>query len=80
MGAPSIGQLKWMRKREKEETKRLRIEKDEAVFKVSKPAVVDLELRNRGVQMEMTKVTTLEKTEKKLGKRRSGQQPGLAEG
>ena len=37
----------------------MRIEKDEAVFKVTRRAVVDLELRNRGVQMEMTRGTTL---------------------
>ena len=80
MGAPSKGELRGMKPQEKEEAKRARIEKDEAVFKVTRPAVVDLELRNRGVQMEMTRGTTLRKTEKKLGERRSGQQPELGEG
>ena len=65
-----------MKRQEKEEAKGVRIE---AVFKVTRPAVVDLELSNRGVQMEMTRGTTLRKTEKKLGERRSGQQPELGE-
>ena len=80
MGPPSKSELRWMKRKEKEEAKREKIEKDEAVFKVSKPAVVDLELRNRGVQMEMTRGSTLRKTEKQLGERRSGQHPEMGEG
>ena len=74
------GRARWERKKEKEAAKKLRVEEDEAIFKVSKPAVVDLELRNRGVQMEMTRGSTLRKTEKQLGERRSGQHPELGEG
>ena len=51
MGAASKGELRWLKRQEKEAAKREKIEKDEAVFKVSRPAVVDLEVRNRGVQM-----------------------------
>ena len=81
MGAPSKGELRWLkRQEEKEAAKREKIEKDKAVFKVTRPAVVDLELRNRGVQMEMTRGTTLRKTEKSMGERRSGQHPELGEG
>ena len=74
------GRARWERKKEKEAAKKRKVEEDEAIFLISRPAVVDRELRNRGVQMEMTRGCTLRKTEKQLGERRSGQHPELGEG
>ena len=58
------GRARWERKKEKEAAKKRKVEEDEAIFLISRPAVVDRELRNRGVQMEMTRGSTLRKSEK----------------